>query len=368
MDPLATLKERLGARTTSLGNPLRPSTINKHLNCLYTILRRLDLQDPAGLADTARVDAHLEEKYANPATRLSAAQSVLVACRELGLESRVCDHYTDMVSRLTMVRDSLRDRSLAHAKFKKDPPTLAELQEVARGLRDGSLDKAIWAMYVLRPPRRAEDVSILVWGEDQGQNCMWADPEGRIWMRMDHAKSSQTHGTYKEKLPDEASRAVMAWVGAAQLDEGDPIFTRKKGQVMNPHAFAVWVNNRLTSHLARPGVRLTITDIRHIYATNADRMGGSTAQKREVATAMGHTLEMQRTYTDAVASERDVIRQVMLLLGGLLKQKEQAGDDDTPPGNCDCHHGPAAGGVGGDGAEPRPGVVPGDSGLAPEVQ
>lgn len=225
---------------------------------------------------------------------------VALTSRTSGLETAY-KTYSDIYNRLAAEYKADRDDNKITANEKD---RLLPWDTIVGGLSKVSSpdDKALYAVYTLQPPRRIIDFSRMkvtnrpVDALDLRFNWLLIDRNGTpvefIYNRYKTAKDYHT-----QKFPIESAELagiLRSYIPYKGLHAGDMLFSNQSGMRYRANAFSGMLGTMFKKYL---GVRISVNLLRHscIIAFLNERQR-TVAEKKQLATKMGHSIHMQGLY------------------------------------------------------------------------
>jgi hypothetical protein len=155
----------------------------------------------------------------------------------------------------------------------------------------GSITRVLLGMYTYLPPRRLEYSRMALY-----KSTVPEDPEpnyivlrtGR--MVIADYKTHKHHGAYEVTL----SKALMEDInGTLVHTPRDWLFINTKGEPYSRPQYSAWTMSVFKKLFGKP---LTVALIRHSFINSLDFNSMTVKDKKDVALAMSHTVEMQDVY------------------------------------------------------------------------
>jgi integrase len=199
--------------------------------------------------------------------------------------------YNDMTSDPTFARWIAilgEVRQSIDAKVKQNKPSetqqliqFSDVCDTRDGLPFGGA-KLLLGMYTYIPPVRSDYARVRLVTEDLVEGDFINTVTGKMVIR--DFKTSKKYGPHDVVLPEELLAMVRSGMG------GDPdwLFGNKTDMGYNK-----WANRILKSLF---GDRITLTSLRHSYISSCDFSDATVAEREVIASAMGHSVEMQLRY------------------------------------------------------------------------
>lgn len=163
------------------------------------------------------------------------------------------------------------------------------------------IHKLLLAMYTLIPPVRVDYYATQIIKEHETpvtENYIVLK-NGEAELVIGNYKTSKKHGRIvHSKLPDELYRIIIQ---SLQEYPREYLFERG-GNPFTRNGFSKWSSSVLTKLF---GVDLTLTLVRHIYLTYQDLSKMTVEQRKQLGSAMGHSIGLQATYQWGIQTDRE---------------------------------------------------------------
>lgn len=145
----------------------------------------------------------------------------------------------------------------------------------------------ICGLYSMILPRRAEDMSLLILGDDLKTNCIILEPAApSIIFRI--YKTSSIRGDVVIKIPSELVNLINVYIREFNIKMFDRLF------LMPAKAFSKLVS---TAFKKKYNINITINTIRHYRATEIGANNYNIYERTQLARAMGHSFLMNIQYS-----------------------------------------------------------------------
>lgn len=176
------------------------------------------------------------------------------------------------------------------------------LTKAYKAIRDPR-SRALITLYTLIEPRR-RGLAVSLIAEQSGKklsgdnNYMIFNKNGKpSKIILNHYKTSKTYGQYIIPLTGKKLRplreAFTEHVSKNNISFGSPIFGTAKGEFMTPSNMSTEFKNTFKAAIDK---EITFNLIRHIRISDFLNTNRSINEKKQLAEAMGHSLEVQATY------------------------------------------------------------------------
>ncbi len=176
------------------------------------------------------------------------------------------------------------------------------LTKAYKAIRDPR-SRALITLYTLIEPRR-RGLAVSLIAEQSGKklsgdnNYMIFNKNGKpSKIILNHYKTSKTYGQYIIPLTGKKLRplreAFTEHISKNNISLGSYIFGTLKGEIMTPSNMSTEFKN---AFMAAIGKEITFNLIRHIRISEFLNINRSINEKKQLAEAMGHSLEVQATY------------------------------------------------------------------------
>ena len=150
------------------------------------------------------------------------------------------------------------------------------------------------AFYTLQPPRRVEDVSLIVIGkhDDPNKNSLLLDEKNKPHsVKYRKFKTDKTSKKITIVLSETLQDILAKHIEKAGLKNGDPLFgTASKGYFVN---FSETVSKTFKKYTKKT---ITANLLRHLYISNFLNKNRDGTEKQKLAKQMGNSVAMQQQY------------------------------------------------------------------------
>ena len=282
---------------------------------IKAVLRACDLSGPLGISTVMfNVDDHLPALSKVPDHTLRTHLSAIVAMFKRGEEASIFKrcHANITKHHRAWSEELFKSRGRYKVRIEDNKPSDRELEarstmaDWGRALKfmqetePDSQAALLVAFHALAlPPLRGGDLSHVRIGETMTGNfirvypdsrCL-AFPEGRAKLVIREHKSAATYGDLVRELPAELIRLLLRSVRA---EPREWLFTTKALAPYSDSGFSAWKCRMF--HKAFEGRPGSTNSLRHADISEVDRQHQTIREARELAKAMGHSLQMQREY------------------------------------------------------------------------
>lgn len=230
--------------------------------------------------------------------------------------------YTEKMEEFKKIAEDEDDLSKIPQKFNGRLPTIDEMKAVLdkfTGRQKNSAAHLIAAFYTLIPPRRLEYRKVIYLDKKPnaapivkpakakgdrtaaGVPYSYIYPQGNKYvMVLGDYKTDKDYGVYETELPADLSAIITAYIKKARVTNDKYLFATTYGNPFSSGSFS----KKLTAAFdGKYPVSISVDDLRHIYATGLDGANTTFARRKEIANAMGHSVEMQLRYVKNNAGE-----------------------------------------------------------------
>lgn len=253
------------------------------------------------LKDTDRVVKYVNKRWKTPNSRNSQLQALSSILSVLHSFDKAYEFYSKLSSSNRVIIDEIGLENLKSEKEKKNWMPYKQLRSIINDVPDDQLrDRALMAIYVLMPPRRAEDVSLLRLNSNAPGTNSYNQDEGRIIYRK--YKNDQVYGDQNVPITARAQGILDAYVNGIDLQDGQLLFPSRNSEPYK--AFGPVVTRLFKKYV--PDSHITTTLIRHIFVSHLhERKNMSLKKKQRIALQMGHSLQMQGVYNRIEEEEEE---------------------------------------------------------------
>ena len=284
----------------------------KHARALITASRELG---PHSLSTVLfNMDTVLPRLANLPTHKLRSHLILILALFKRGEERRmfkrsdahVTRHHRNWMEQLFKVNTKHRARLEENLPSDRELEAAASLQdwvnahEQMQTVAPGSKDALLVAFHALAlPPLRGGDLSHVRIGEHMSGNCIYIDREERslknpngvgVLVIREH-KTAHSYPELRRELPPELVELVLS---SLKKEPRDWLFTAKSGAAFSDSGFSTWKGRVFRA--AFKGRPVTTNSLRHAFISETDRQHQSIKDARSLASAMGHSLQVQRQY------------------------------------------------------------------------
>ena len=169
----------------------------------------------------------------------------------------------------------------------------------------------ICGLYSMILPRRAEDMSLLILGDDLKTNCIILDDSGKIPQKIVFRiyKKSSIRGDVMTDIPPDLAKLINVYIEQFNIKMFDRLF------LISPKAFSNLVS---TAFKKKYNINITINTIRHYRATEINNNNYNIYERTKLARSMGHSFLMNIQYS------RVIRRQPPHMVGSGLPHPDEA--------------------------------------------
>lgn len=175
----------------------------------------------------------------------------------------------------------------------------AEVMAKRESLPLGSDARLLISVYSLIAPRRNDYSNLRIYSKTPENKTsgnylvLRAGKSGGATLTLNDYKTSKKHASVSEELPEALITEIRASL-SRRPREYLFVSTRDRLPYKSESSFSTWANSLLLRTFKKP---LTLTGLRHVYITDFLKFDDMTPGERlEVATRMGHGIEMQSRY------------------------------------------------------------------------
>jgi hypothetical protein len=183
-----------------------------------------------------------------------------------------------------------------------------DVKQILKGVTD-SRDRALIALYTLLPPRRVEDISLIIISPAitspaiTSHNTLHiSDEEGESnYILYKIYKTAKVYGDQKIDIND-IVQIFKQYIKDYNIKPGDFLFaTKKQTQYKN---FSKYVTSVFKKYVKDK--KITVNMLRHSFISNYLSTKRTIKQKKKIAVMMGHSIDTQATYNRL--SKEDIAR------------------------------------------------------------
>lgn len=215
----------------------------------------------------------------------------------------VIDLYTkEMMKHYKEVIDET-DKSRVNASMSKNWATWEEILDVRDTLlneakdKQSYLDYLILSLYTYLPPNRLDFNEIYVVKKhgdckDCKRNYIIYDKKNAYFVFNDY-KTVKTYGTIIQKIPDDLRKVIDYWFKHYNKDMKFLLVEPNSKDPMTKKNLSLKVSKIFKTHL---GKNIGVSLLRHIFISHMLPMLKTHGEKKAMAKAMAHSLELQSLY------------------------------------------------------------------------
>ena len=229
-------------------------------------------------------------------------QLCLVIASLLFHNQELQEHYPELMAQWKQLTKEISAPVTEHYDSNQPTETQAkayisfeEIEKIRDGLKDGSTDKLLVSIYTMIPPARSDYDRVRIYGSDpdvKTENYMVIDKEGKITMYLNQYKTAKNYGSLITSLPPALCHQIIK---SLELNPREYLFVDHKNQpYVNTGTFNSFANRSCKRIFNNKDFNLTM--FRHIYVSRKSIMDKSRKEKKEIATKMGHSLDMADQY------------------------------------------------------------------------
>jgi len=287
------------------GKTITRQTIDQQFAKVLNLYRLIHKQQPDCknldfLKDTGAVIKTIESnpKWKTNNSRNAQIQAISSILRVLKGFEEPYKFYSQLstAGRKTILEEG--DESKTTEKEAKNILGWSKLKDLYKQPKLSKKDRALISLYTLIPPRRVEMSQWLrIKYNDKNLNKNYNhlivdqktnEPEKIVLLKY---KTFKTFGRQELELPGELKRVLKEYIDDEGLDNGDPMFANTHDEHYRNF------NSILTNVFKKAsGKNISVNLLRHSYISNFLSTKRSIKQKKELATAMAHSVETQSRY------------------------------------------------------------------------
>lgn len=158
-------------------------------------------------------------------------------------------------------------------------------------------DKSIISIYTLQPPRRVKDIQLMTIthssdGLEDGLNYILLDGDNKpIKLIYQNYKTASVYGVQTFDIPSKLSKILQEYISSKELKDNEPLFAnRQKTYYKN---FGEIITKTFKKYIDTP---ISVNILRHSFIISFLSVKRTINQKKAVAIAMAHSIEMQSMY------------------------------------------------------------------------
>ena len=161
---------------------------------------------------------------------------------------------------------------------------------------ENPFDKSLISIFTLLPPRRVKDCQLLTIIHDTTNlnpelNYIVLDGVKPINFVYNNYKTSSVYGVQTFDIPAKLSKILQEYIEDFQLKDGSPLFPNNKGKYyLN---FGEIITKTFKKYIDTP---ISVNILRHSFIISFLSVKRTINQKKAVAIAMAHSIEMQSMY------------------------------------------------------------------------
>jgi len=262
-----------------------------------------DCSDFEWLRESDRIIKFMEKKYPNPNTRKTKYSAIAVILGKLQGFGAEADIYSRNSSELHKQLEKEGSKNVSNTKEKLKQVHWNQLLKANQ--KDlNHKEKAIVGLYTLLPPRRLDAyrfMTILKHTTLEQAKSLSPDLNYLHYSKNDKRtpkhiilnryKNDDLYGQYIVEIPKQLRQILKTYIQKSKLTSGEFLFTTKSGGFHTNFTTIVSdVFNKLT------GRRIGVDALRHMFISNFLSSRRSIHALQEMATAMGHSIGVQKKY------------------------------------------------------------------------
>ena len=297
------LEQVYKAKTIYLANLTPPRTIKKEsvkqqLDKVKNLHKKMmktttDCSDFSFLRDTEKVIDFVNKEWKTDDSRASQIQAISSILQAYGGYEKEYTIYSKYSSSKRIKINDKKGNNLLTEKEKLNMLPWKTIENLYKKIKDPK-DKALVAFYTLQPPRRVEDVSLIVIGEhdDPNKNSLLLDEKNKPHsVKYRKFKTDKTSKKITIVLSETLQDILAKHIEKAGLKNGDPLFgTASKGYYVN---FSETVSKTFKKYTKKT---ITANLLRHLYISNFLNKKRDGTEKQKLAKQMGNSVAMQAQY------------------------------------------------------------------------
>ena len=293
-------KKSIQQSMDNIGLLYRRMNNNKPFDCTMESMKFLD--DTKTVLDF--IAGHDKWKSQNSkATIINAITSIL---RRLPEHKASYDIYRLVNTAKRVELDLIRDKNKLTDKQQNLILPWSGIQSKLITIDDGTMDKAIYALFTLIPPRRSGNFASLRLDRKDGrfQNYLLVDNKNRpLTLVLNQYKTAKTYGEYRVDLPVKLQEILQTYFTVANLEPGHLVFPSKKGTEYTPGYFSQVVSKVF---LRYTGKKLGSTALRISFASSVFEKQHSVEELKKIALGLGHSISQMSLYQKIDLSNKKV--------------------------------------------------------------
>jgi hypothetical protein len=252
-----------------------------------------DCSDFSFLRDTEKVIDFVNKEWKTDDSRASQIQAISSILQAYGGYEKEYTIYSKYSSSKRIQINDKKGNNLLTEKEKLNMLPWKTIENLHKKIKDPK-DKALVAFYTLQPPRRVEDVSLIVIGEhdDPNKNSLLLDEKNKPHsVKYRKFKTDKTSKKITIVLSETLQDILAKHIEKAGLKNGDPLFgTASKGYFVN---FSETVSKTFKKYTKKT---ITANLLRHLYISNFLNKKRDGTEKQKLAKQMGNSVAMQQQY------------------------------------------------------------------------
>lgn len=208
------------------------------------------------------------------------------------------DYYTAEYEKVNNKINEKYDSNEMSEKQKEQHFTFEELLEAVDKMERGTQDYLLMAFYTMMPPLRLDLNEVRLYRREPKQidqnrdNYLVIRQRGSLVLVINNYKTSGTYGKQEIVLPKMLAKLIKQYFKDRR--EQNWLFINSNNEPYSDAGFSMYISNVLKKIL---GKHSTMNMIRHSYINYiSGNKTMTTGEKKEIATQMGHSLQMQDQY------------------------------------------------------------------------
>ena len=283
------------------GKTILRSSVDQQVKKIINLKKKMqdDGEEFDFLKDTKKVIKFIEKSknWKTPNSVSSIIQAIASITKALPDFDKTYTIYSKYSVKLRNATTKQDDENLSSEKEKESAVPWETLKSLHKTKNLSLRNKAIVAFYTLLPPRRLDPGYLkIVYGDeypdDEKYNYLVINGD-KSTLIYDNYKTSKYYGTQSIAVPAALLKILKAYIKDEGLKEGDALFGKPDGSVYAKF-FPVLSQAFKAAYPEKP---ITVNILRHSKITDfLTKKTRSTAEKKKMATLMGHSPDLQQKY------------------------------------------------------------------------
>jgi len=293
---------------TSKAPAIKKSTLETYINNLkilhkkMKIVGKFDCDNLDFLKDYKSVIEFIMGHKWSLATRKAYFTALSSILKELKGFGESANAYLQMLMKLGKEQTAEIDNNKPTEKQAENFIEWDILKDLYKNIKN-THDKLIVGLYTIIPPRRNKDYRLMKISKgdtppaDKNFNYLDINTAEYKFIFNTHKTEYKYDGPQIFKVPSELKKILKKFIEFYDLKDGDLLFSTTDWEPLTQSAFSTEVLKIFTKYT---GKNITINSLRHSIISDLYKNNPTNKEKKKLAKAMGHSVEMQSTYNHKI--------------------------------------------------------------------